>query len=158
VDYPDVNDLYNDGFGGLAVLAVVFIVMLSLLMAAVWYAVTSWLLGRVFKKAGIDQWKAWVPFYNSWVFLELGGQQGWLALLVLIPGVGGIVTLVFLCIAAYNIGLAFGKSGGWVVLYLLLSWVWYAIVGFDSSRWEPWRQPAKPLYGANVPPPPEAAV
>jgi hypothetical protein len=120
------------------------------------YALNAWFLSLVFRKVGIRRWKAWVPVYNSWVFLELGGQQGWLAILALIP-IANIVAFVFMCIAAYNVGLAFAKEGAWVVLYVFLPWLWLAIVGFDSSRWEPWRSPVAPRYGANVSPPPAAA-
>ncbi|MEO6944823.1 MAG: DUF5684 domain-containing protein [Lacisediminihabitans sp.] len=133
-----------------------FVVLYLVLIAGV-YVVFSWLLSRVFRKARIPAWKAWVPIYNYWVFLELGGQQGWLAILMLVP-VANIVATVFLCIAAYNIGLAFGKEGIWVLMYIFLPWLWIAIVGLDSSRWEPWRSPAPPVYGSNVfPPPPPAS-
>jgi hypothetical protein len=128
-----------------------FFVLYLVLIAGV-YVLFSWLLSRLFRKAGIPAWKAWVPVYNYWVFLELGGQQGWLAILMLVP-VANIVATVFLCIAAYNIGLAFGKEGAWVVLYIFVSWLWLAIVALDSSRWEPWRSPVPPIYGTNVFPP-----
>lgn len=116
------------------------------------YVLYAWLLSRVFRKAGIPAWKAWVPVYNLWVFLELGGQPGWIAILSVIPA-AGIVATVFLCIAAYHIGLAFKKEGAWVVLYIFLPWLWIAIVGLDSSRWEPWLSPVPPVYGANIVPP-----
>lgn len=135
--------------GMFALLAFGFIYIL--ILAGV-YVLFSWLLSRVFRKAGIPSWKAWVPVYNQWVFLELGGQPGWLALLIVVPG-AGIVTAVFACIAAYNIGLAFAKEGAWVVMYIFLPWLWVAIVGLDSARWEPWRSPVPPVYGANIAPP-----
>jgi hypothetical protein len=128
-----------------------FFVLYLVLIAGV-YVLFSWLLSRLFRKAGIPSWKAWVPIYNHWVFLELGGQQGWLAILMLVP-VANIVAAVFLCIAAYNIGLAFSKEGVWVLLYIFVSWLWLAIVALDSSRWEPWRSPVPPIYGTNVFPP-----
>ncbi|MHB1171337.1 MAG: DUF5684 domain-containing protein [Lacisediminihabitans sp.] len=144
--YPD--GYYLAGFGVAFVMIITF--YLVLLLGS--YALYAWLLGRVFRKAGIPQWKAWVPIYNSWVFLELGGQQGWLAILAFIP-IANIVAVVFLCIAAYNVGLAFGKDGAWVILYIFIPWLWLALVGFDASRWEPWRSPVPPVYGANVSPP-----
>jgi hypothetical protein len=88
--------------GMFALLAFGFVYVL--ILAGV-YVLSSWLLSRVFRKAGIPSWKAWVPVYSQWVFLELGGQPGWLALLMVVPG-AVIVTAVFTCIAAYNIGLA----------------------------------------------------
>jgi Family of unknown function (DUF5684) len=148
-------DYYHPNYG-LELLFGVFFAAIYVLFLLGFYALNAWFLSLVFRKAGIKQWKAWVPVYNYWVFLELGGQQGWLAILVLIP-IANVVGLVFICIAAYNVGLAFAKEGVWVVLYIFLPWLWLAIIGFDASRWEPWRSPAQPLYGANVSPPPAAA-
>ena len=84
-------------------LALMGIFVLFFFIVVVCYAVTAWLLGRVFKKAGTPQWIAWVPVYNNWKILELGGQQGFWAVLGLIPLVS-IVAAVFTYIAMYHIG------------------------------------------------------
>src|SRR5690348_96261 len=87
-----------------------------MLLGIVLYVINAIFLGMVFKKAGVPAWKAWVPIYNLWVMLELGGQKGWISLLVLaniipfVGWIGGIVAAVYLCIAAYKIGLNFGKE------------------------------------------------
>jgi hypothetical protein len=126
------------------------IVVVALIFALIAYVIVALLMGRIFKKAGVEQWKAWVPVYNQWVFLEIGGQKGWIALLSLlavIPFVGvigSIVALVFACIAAYNIGLKLQKEGWFVILYILVSPVWLVWLAFDSSRWNPAAVPAQP--------------
>jgi hypothetical protein len=111
-----------------------FVVILSYIIGAVF-------MGMIFKKAGIPAWKAWVPVYNSWVFLELGGQKGWWILLALIPFLNyitGIVAFVFLCIAAYRIGLNFGKEAWFVVLYILAGPVWLIWLAVDKTAvWQP---------------------
>lgn len=142
----------NTDYSALGLLFGVVFVLIYLVVIAGVYALFSWLLSRVFRKAGIAEWKAWVPIYNLWVFLELGGQPGWIAILAVIP-IASVVAAVFMCIAAYYIGLAFAKQGAWVVLYIFVPWLWIAIVGLDSARWEPWRSPVPPVYGANVFPP-----
>ena len=108
------------------------------------YVINAIFLGMVFKKAGVDSWKAWVPVYNVWVMLELGGQKGWLSLLLLlswIPLIGiipAIVGTVFVCIAAYRIGLNFGKDGVFVLLYIFLSLVWTIWLAVDKTAvWKP---------------------
>ena len=73
------------------------------IFALISYVVTAWLLGRIFKKAGVEQWVAWVPVYNTWKLLEIGGQQGFWAVLSLVPIVN-IVSAVFMYIAMYHIG------------------------------------------------------
>ena len=29
----------------------------------------------MFKKAGVEGWKAFVPFYNTWIMVELAGMK-----------------------------------------------------------------------------------
>ncbi len=99
------------------------------------YVVTSFLLGRIFKKAGVEQWKAWVPIYNNWKFLEIGGQQGFWAVLAVIPVIN-LISAVFMIIAAYYIGLKLGKQGAFVVLYIFLPLVWLIWLAVDDSKWE----------------------
>ncbi|VXB39412.1 MULTISPECIES: DUF5684 domain-containing protein [unclassified Pseudoclavibacter] len=117
------------GIGALGIL-LYFVILLGA------YALSSWLMSKVFTKMGIDAWKAWVPVYNQWTFVEAAGFPGWWVLVGFIPGVN-IALVVLLAIAAYRIGQGFGKGGAWVVLYIFLPIVWFAIVGFDSSRWNP---------------------
>lgn len=113
---------------GLAILIVIFLIM------AVVYALSAFLLGRVFKKAGIKQWIAWVPFYNNWKLLEMGNQQGFWAIMALIPIVN-IVAAVYMYIAMHNIGLKFGKEGWFVLLAIFIPIVWVAWLAFDDSQW-----------------------
>ena len=105
------------------------------------YIINAIFMGMVFKKAGVPAWKAWVPVYNGWTFLELGGQKGWLVLLALIPIVNFVtvyVTLVFMIIAAYKIGLNFGKEAWFVAIYILLGTVWMIWLAFDKTAvWNP---------------------
>lgn len=98
------------------------------------YVIVSILLGRIFKKAGVSSWKAWVPVYNTWITLELGNQKGWLALLTLIPIINLIPT-VFLYISMYNIGLKLGKDSLFILWALFLPLVWYAWLALDDSTW-----------------------
>ena len=98
------------------------------------YVINAIFLGKVFKKAGIESWVAWVPIYNSWKMLEIGGQKGYWSVLALLPVVQ-IASIVFLIIAFYNIGLKFGKTGGFVALAILLPFVWVIWLAVDTSVW-----------------------
>ena len=40
------------------------------------YIINAWLLGRIFKKAGVGRWKAWIPLVNEFAFLKIGGRSG----------------------------------------------------------------------------------
>ncbi len=132
--YSSTSDLSAGAVAGILIFSVVFAIII--------YVVFAFFLSRVFKKAGLEAWKAWVPVYNQWLFLELGGQKGWIVLLAflgiipIIGGIGGLVAFVFSCIAAYHIGEKFGKESWWVVLYIFVSPVWLGILAFDSSKWQ----------------------
>ncbi len=115
--------------------AVVFMIFFMLFIGIVAYIVTALFLSRIFKKAGVEGWKAWVPVYNSWVLLELGGQKGYWAVLALIPIVN-IVSAVFMYIAMYHIGLNFGKDGAFVLLAIFLPIVWMIWLAVDKSTWK----------------------
>ena len=122
-----------------AVVAVFFTFMLLIVVAS--YAISAFLLGRLFKKADVPQWIAWVPIYNTWKLLEMGGQQGFWAILGLIPFVG-FVSLVFIYIAMFNIGKKLGKDDWFILLAIFVPVVWLIWLGFDDSKWP---KAAKPV-------------
>lgn len=99
------------------------------------YVVFSFFLSKIFKKAGEEGWKAWVPVYNSWVFLEIGGQKGFWALLAFVPFLN-LASVVFIAIAAYQIGLNLQKENWFVILYILVAPVWLIWLAMDDSKWK----------------------
>lgn len=113
------------------------LVMLPVLLVIllVSYVLFAWLTARIFKKAGLESWKGWVPVYNIWLTFKLGNQAGWWAVVMLIPFVQIIASIVFF-IAQYHIGRKFGKPGAFVLLAIFLPLVWYAWLGFDDSKWQ----------------------
>lgn len=116
--------------------------LVGLTFIVVSYAAVVFLLGRIFKKAGQRQWPAWVPIYNNWKLLELGGQPGFWAPLALIPYVG-FVTLVFTYIAMYHIGLKLGKAKWFVAVAIFLPLIWLLWLAFDDSVWQKPKPPKK---------------
>jgi hypothetical protein len=98
------------------------------------YILFSWALGKVFKKAGVEGWKAWVPIYNYAVMLKLGGYSPWFAALLLVP-VAGVVAAVFIYISMHRIGKGFGHGGGMTALAIFFPFVWSLIIGLGSSQW-----------------------
>jgi len=111
------------------------IFLFVLIFIIVFYVFTAICLGKIFKKAGKESWPAWVPFYNSWILFELGGQNGAYILFQFVPFVGNIIFMVFQFIAMYNIGLKLGKTGIFILWGIFLSPVWYAWLAFDDSKW-----------------------
>jgi hypothetical protein len=123
---------------------IAFVMVFTLILVAIIYVIHAFLLSRIFKKAGIETWKAWVPIYNSWVLLELGDQKGYWAVLALIPFVN-IASAVFMFIAMYHIGLKLGKEGVFVLLAIFLPLVWMIWLAVDGSTWKGSKPVAAPV-------------
>jgi hypothetical protein len=136
----DYDSGYDDPYGGASILAIFFlvygiIIVFSVLIAIAYYVVLSMALMKFFAKVGVKPWIAWVPFYNNWVWLQVGGQPGWLALLPVVGG--GIVTSVFLYIGMYRTGLGFRKGAEWLVLGIFLPFVWAFALARPSEVYDP---------------------
>lgn len=146
ISYTGDSTAVDAAIGG-SVIGVLLATYFVALIAS--YVVTSIFLGMIFKKAGVESWIAWVPFYNTWKILELGGQQGFWAILALVPLVG-IVSLVFMVMAVYDIGLKFGKEGWFVVLAIFLPLVWLIWLAVDKTA--VWNAPANNSASPAAPP------
>lgn len=85
---------------------------------------TLWSFSRLFPKIGLPASHGWIPVWNQWQLLNRAGYPGWIVLLVLVPGVGGIVVLVFWILALNRINSEFGKGGGFTFLGVILPPVW----------------------------------
>lgn len=109
--------------------------VLFFIFFAIAYVFFAVCLMRIFKKADVPQWIAWVPFYNTWKMLEIGGQQGFWAVLAVIPIVN-IVSAIFLYIAQYHIGKKLGKGGEFVIWAIVVPFIWYIWLAFDKSKWD----------------------
>ena len=134
----DPNPMGPDDAQVLTILLVVYLVIgvMLLVFIAAFYVVMALALSKLFAKVGIEPWIAWVPFYSTWKWLELGGFAGWIALVSLIP-YGSIVTSVFLYIGMYRTGLAFRKTGEYVVLGIFLPFVWAFLLARPQETYDP---------------------
>ena len=128
-----VNDSTTNAAAVGALTAGVFI--LWFLAIAATYVLTSIFMGKLFRKAGVPFWKAWVPIYSTLKFLQIGGQNPLFILFNLIPFVGSIVFYVFMCVAAHNIDKKLGKGDAFVLLYIFFNIIWLGINAFDKSTW-----------------------
>ncbi|NCU29928.1 hypothetical protein EOM60_04975 [Candidatus Saccharibacteria bacterium] len=132
IDYGSVGtEDIGTGLGVVASLLLFFVYMLFILAFYVVYAI---FLGKIFKKAGVDSYKAWIPIYNTWKTLEIGGQQGFWAILGLLPVIN-IVTAVLTYLAMHNINKKLGYEVSMTVLAILLPFVWVIVVGLSKNEW-----------------------
>ena len=50
-------------------------------------------IAQLFQKAGVAKWKAFVPFYNTWVMQDLGHRHKYWVFVQAVPVAGWFVTL-----------------------------------------------------------------
>ena len=109
--------------------------LISLLLSAAVYVWIALALSAVFRKSGVEAWKAWVPILNIVVLLQLAGLSGWWLLLIFFPVLGAIALVVVFAFAVYRVSVAFGFGIGMTVLGVLLFPVWASVIGWGSARW-----------------------
>jgi hypothetical protein len=136
-DYTPVTSeevFVDPSTGEAAANAGIVLLPILLIIGLISYVLYSWMLGKIFKKAGVEAWKAWVPFYNIWIMYKLGNTASWWTILMFVPIIN-IVASVFFYIASYRIGRKLGKSGAFVLWAIFFPLVWFAWLAFDDSTW-----------------------
>jgi hypothetical protein len=105
-----------------ALFSIVMLTITVLVIASVW---------KVFSKAGKPGWAAIVPIYNIVALLKIAGKPVWWLILFLIP----IVNVVVLFIAYISLAKNFGKGAGFGVGLVLLSFIFFPILGFGNAQY-----------------------
>lgn len=116
--------------GGIGFVAIIYLAVVVLLIASVW---------KVFSKAGKPGWAAIIPVYNMVVLLEIVDRPIWWIILLLIPFVNLIVTIIIYI----ELAKVFGKSAGFAIGLILLSFIFFPILGFGGARYAPAAAPAR---------------
>ncbi len=81
----------NTTMAMMTVIGLYLIMLLAVIVIIILYCI---FLSKVFKKAGVAGWKAWVPFYSQYLIAKLALGQGFWFFLIFIPYVGQIIMMV----------------------------------------------------------------
>ncbi len=100
------------------------------LAIAILFVASLW---KIFVKAGKPGWAAIVPIYNIVVLLEIAGKPAWWVVLFLIP----VVNFVIAIILSIALAKKFGKGTGYGLGLAFLGVVFYPMLGFGNSRYDP---------------------
>lgn len=133
----NVNDAWTTLFGGVFLIVILFGALLMIP-----FIIASW---KLFKKAGKKGWEAIVPFYNSWIIVEISGLEWWWFLLTLAPTILGVISDDLAGLASlisffasfncwYNIAKKFKKDTTTSVLAGIFSFVFVFIFAFSSKN------------------------
>src|SRR5438067_6612899 len=107
-------------------MTILWLAIVLLLVASMW---------KLFVKAGKPGWAAIVPIYNLIVLLEIAGKPLWWFILFLIP----VVNFIVLIILAIAVARKFGKGTGFALGMIFLSPIFYPILAFGDSTYNPQR-------------------
>jgi hypothetical protein len=104
--------------------AILWLALVVLFVASMW---------KIFEKAGEPGWAALIPIYNIIVLIKIAGKPLWWFVLMLIPIVNFIVAVILTLAVAKN----FGKGTGYAMGMLFLAPVFYPMLAFGDSRYQP---------------------
>ncbi|MDX1407406.1 MAG: DUF5684 domain-containing protein [Saprospiraceae bacterium] len=99
------------------------------LAVAVMVIIAQW---KVYEKAGKPGWAAIIPIYNIIVLMEIIGKPPWWVILYFIPG----VNIIFIIWATNLLSKSFGKDEAFTVGLLILSVVFWPILGFGNAQYQ----------------------
>jgi len=123
MDEDQVAQLFGSG-----VFAFMGVMILCVLAVAVVTIAGMW---KVFEKAGKPGWAAIVPIYNIIVMLEVIGRPLWWIFFFLIP----LVNVVFAILLYIDLAKSFGQGAGFGLGLMLLSFIFFPILGFGDARY-----------------------
>ncbi|MBL7110903.1 MAG: hypothetical protein ISS19_03060 [Bacteroidales bacterium] len=104
------------------ILSLLYSSILVLALASQW---------AVYEKAGRAGWICLVPIWNLIVLLEIVGKPWWWLFLFMLP----IVNVIWAVWMTNMLSKSFGYSEGFTVGLILLSFVFYPILGFGQSKY-----------------------
>lgn len=85
---------------------------------------------KIFEKAGVEGWKALIPFYNGYVLItRVAGKPWWYFLLLFVP----IVNFVIVVIINIEVAKAFGKTPLFGFGLTFLAFIFYPVLGFGDT-------------------------
>ena len=135
------TEFFENLTGGLLIFAlIVFLIAIAALVVIIIGEV------KLFKKAGKPGWAAIVPFYSTYVLVEIAGLNWWYFLIAIsgaifnILGIKGLGTLTWLASGAvnffifYNLGKKFKQNPiTYGILGIFFSGIIAAILGFSKN-------------------------
>lgn len=111
-----------------AIIAGLGIFLLFFFALIIFIVVCHW---KIFTKAGQEGWKCLIPFYNTYIQLQITKQPTIWLLYFFIP----FVNIYFAIKHVHGLSKAFGKDVGFTLGLLFLSPVFIAILAFGDAKY-----------------------
>lgn len=102
-----------------------------IIIGAIILQIAAW--WKMFEKAGQPGWAAIIPFYNLYVLCKVAGKPGWWLILMLIP----FINLIAFIVVSVGVARNFGHGILFAIGLLLFGFIFYPILGFGGSQYQP---------------------
>jgi signal peptidase I len=87
-------------------------------------------LSKLFAKASVESWKAFIPFYNFYCLSKILEKPWWWCLIMIVPGVNILMYGVY----GFNVARAYSKPATKDLIFAsILPYVFFLIAGFDET-------------------------
>jgi hypothetical protein len=98
------------------------------LTICLFYIISIW---KIFVKANMPGWKAFIPFYNFYLWVKISGNSGWILLLLIIP----IINILIYIYINNELAKKFRKGFLFGFGVTILWFIFIPILAFDSSEY-----------------------
>lgn len=105
------------------IVSIIYLASLVLAVAGIW---------KTFEKAGQPGWGAIIPIYNIYLMTQIAQKPGWWTIMFFIP----LVNIIFAIMLFHEIAKRFGQGIGFTIGLLLLSFVFFPILGFGEATYQ----------------------
>lgn len=110
---------------------IVALLFFYLAMFVVGFLINGFAWMGVFKKAGYDGWKAFIPLYSTWIIVKITGRPESHFWFTFIPYFN-----IYMLIVIYNdVAKSFGKDTGFTVGLVLLPPIFAAILSYGDAKY-----------------------
>jgi hypothetical protein len=106
----------------IGIFVIIYLAVIVLMIVSAW---------KVFTKAQKPGWAILIPIYNIIVMLQIVGKPWWWLLLMLIP----FVNIIFAIWMVNLLSKSFGHGTGFTIGLMLLSFIFYPILGLGESKY-----------------------
>lgn len=112
-------------------------ILISLLVSFTLYIYMSFINMKLFRQAGIEGWKAWVPIYNTCLQYKIAGYPMWYLFVAIainfIPIVGSIIAILILAVLRYQYAIAFTRNKTIGILSIFFGIITYSVLAFSNT-------------------------
>lgn len=108
------------------------VAQLDVVVGVIWmlvFLLTFIGLAKMFSKAGLPAWYAFIPILNLLAILRIAGRPPWWLLLWVLPLVNAVVSVI----VSMDVAQRFGRGTGTGLGLAFLPFIFFPILGFGSA-------------------------